>query len=235
AGNVSFRVADINPGSLDGEPRYVELPVRYPRLGGRVLLVTRTGARMRDIALRPRENLLLIEVLEGGYQVLAGGGRPTAELPVHLAIHDMLQGSRPEHRAVLHAHPTALLAFSHLPLRGKMESLMRLHPETYFHLPEHIRFIPYHIPGSEDLARATVEALENSRVAIWERHGVIATGGTFAHALDPIEILEKVAQAYMMVAPVLGSDMSGVGLSSDEIEATEEAAGRMSVDVPFDR
>ncbi|MCI0496692.1 MAG: rhamnulose-1-phosphate aldolase [Thermoplasmata archaeon] len=225
AGNVSYRLTDVESLGLEASPKFVEIEGAYPRIEGRAFLVSRTGSRFRDIAIKPRRNLLILRVERGGYRILAGEGKPTFELLSHLAIHDALKSNRPEDRAVIHTHPTCLLAFSHLPLEDHIGVLMRMSPETFHHFHEKVHFLPYELPGTEDLAAHTVAALEKTRVVVWMRHGAIATGESFSRALDPIEVLDKNAELYLKVSAVTSREMCDVGLSSDEAWETAKAMG----------
>jgi len=221
AGNISVRVPDLPPGEFDVGP-LIDIEARYPLLAGRSVLVTRSGSRMRDIAEDPKNNMILVKVEYGAYSLLAGEGKPTSEMSIHLAVHDMLLTSRPENKAVIHAHPTDLLAFCHLGINDVAGTLYRMHPETYFRVPDGIEFVDYNVPGSDDLAEATVAALESSRVAIWDRHGAISTGETLSDCLDIIEVVNKAASIYLRAVSA-GAHGPAVGLTEEQVQMTRQA------------
>jgi len=225
AGNISVRVPDLPPEEFDVGP-LIEIDTRYPLLAGRAVLVTRSGSRMRDIAEDPRNNMLLVKVEYGAYSILAGEGKPTFEMPIHLGVHDMLLTSRPENKAVIHAHPTDLLAFCHLGINDIAGTLYKIHPESYFSIPDGIELVDYNVPGSDELAEATVSALESSRIAIWNRHGAISTGGTLSDCLDVMEIVNKAASIYLR-AVTAGAHGPAIGLSEEQIEMTLQARDGM--------
>lgn len=46
-------------------------------------------------------------------------------------------------------------------------------PETKAFCPRGLGIIPYELPSSVQLADATIEALNDYDVAMWEKHGVL--------------------------------------------------------------
>ncbi len=226
AGNISVRVPDLSPEEFDVGP-LIESDSRYPLLAGRAVLVTRSGSRMRDIAEDPKNNMILVKVEYGAYSILAGEGRPTYEMPIHLSVHDMLLTSRPENKAVIHAHPTDLLAFCQLGINDISGTLYKVHPEAYFHVPDGIEVVDYLVPGSDELAEASVAALESAHIAVWNKHGAISTGETLSDCLDVIEIVNKAAAIYLS-AVTAGAHGPAVGLSEEEIEITLAARDSLS-------
>jgi rhamnulose-1-phosphate aldolase len=77
--------------------------------------------------------------------------------------------------------------------------LWSMHPETILFVPKGLGFIPYEIPGTSGIADATAKALEDHPVALWEKHGILATGTTVTDAFDLIDLLAKSARIYFMV------------------------------------
>jgi rhamnulose-1-phosphate aldolase len=209
AGNLSLRLEEL-PEGCRGIPEKgtVTLPVPVPELGGSYLLLTRAGSRMREIAQNPRPHLVLLKVHDDGERaaVLAGSEELTSELPAHLAAQRMLKTTRPELKAVLHAHPPGLIALCHIRQFEQKDfvigTLFRMLPEAKALLPERFVALPYTRPGSIELARATAEALRTHRLVLWEGHGVTAVGATLSEALDRIEVLEKAAGIYLKVLAV---------------------------------
>src|SRR5947208_1034863 len=72
------------------------------RLSNGLLLVTPCGVSKVDV----REDDLLVVTSDG--RAVAGVGRPSSELGMHLRIY----ARRPEIRAVVHAHPPTATAFA---------------------------------------------------------------------------------------------------------------------------
>jgi rhamnulose-1-phosphate aldolase len=128
---------------------------------------------------------------------------PTSELPAHLAIHGMLLERKPQHTTVIHTHATELIALTHIKEFTSSEKINKLlwamHPETAMFVPEGTGFVPYSVPGTQEIAEATVKELENHPMVIWEKHGVFATGHSVTEAFDIIDIMSKSAKIFFMV------------------------------------
>ena len=57
--------------------------------------------------------------------------------------------------------------------------------------------IPYKLPGSVELAEATIQALEKQDVAMWEKHGVFAIDMDIISAFDQVDVMNKAALIYI--------------------------------------
>ncbi|NMB36807.1 MAG: rhamnulose-1-phosphate aldolase [Bacteroidales bacterium] len=223
-GNISCNVSQFKEFFEGISPLSVELDggVDVPALAGALLLVTGTGTRMRDVASDPMANMAVIRICDDGrhYVIVAERPvRPTSELPSHLAIHNYFLQSGSSCRAVIHTHPTELVAMSHhAPFLEKdvLGTLLRsMIPETYIFCPKGVGIVPYVLPGSNKLAENTLEQLHSHDVVIWEKHGVLAVGEDPVEAFDKIDILNKSAQIYMS-AQAMG--FTPAGLTQDQME-----------------
>jgi L-fuculose-phosphate aldolase len=121
-----------------------------------------------------------------------GPHRPSSELPFHRAIY----AARPDLRAIVHAHPVALVAFS----------VCRRVPETKV-LPATWRvcgtvgFAPYALPGSDALGRSIAETFaQGHNCVVLENHGVVTAGGTLQEAFERFETLEFCAKTHIKAA-----------------------------------
>ncbi|MEO0080038.1 MAG: class II aldolase/adducin family protein [candidate division WOR-3 bacterium] len=192
AGNFSIRLAD--PPRFTG--RIINLPGHFAGLARQVILMKRAGARMRDIARRPESGVCLLKIGPDGTkgQILPPDAIPTSELPSHLASHELLIRQRPEQNALLHTHPTELIALTDAvrsPAR-LLELLAGAHAESQT-VMRRTGIVGRFNPGTTRLAQATARALLQHDVVIWPGHGVIAAGHDLRSALDLIEILNKLA------------------------------------------
>ena len=70
-------------------------------------------------------------------------------------------------------------------------------PETKAFCPLGLGIIPYKLPGSVELADATLQELDDYDVVLWEKHGVFAQGLDVMDAFDQIDVLVKSAKIYI--------------------------------------
>ena len=164
------------------------LSLREP--GGDVWI---TPSRLDKGALR-RDDIVCIRA--GGH--IEGACEPSSELPIHQEI----RKRRPELAGIVHAHPTALVAFS----------LVHQVPNTrLFHQARHVcgavGFAPYELPGSEALGNRVADCFaEGYNCVILENHGVVTAGETFQEAFHRFETLEFTAKT-IIKARLLGGDI----------------------------
>ncbi len=149
------------------------------RLGRGRLLVTPSG--VAKAALRPAD---LLVVSEAG-EKLRGRGRPTSELPMHLAAY----AARPDAEAVVHAHPITAVA---LTVAGAPPPDALL-PEAAVVLGP-LAVAPFATPGTGEVPASIASLLPSHDVLLLERHGALALGRTLGEAADRMEILERVAR-----------------------------------------
>jgi rhamnulose-1-phosphate aldolase len=226
AGNLSVEVTELVRSEELDPPRYAEVPgaIAQAELAGRCFFVTATGARLRELADRATRCMLLVRIEEdlGGYRVLwggEGGSQATSELPAHLEVHGFLRKNRSPYRAVVHTHPTHLIALTHIePLarEGGLDRLLwSMHPEVKVVLSDGVGFAPYRCPGTDELAAATVEALRDRRLCLWEQHGCVAVGRDVFEAFDLIDTANKAAEIYLLCR---GAGQEPKGLSPEQLD-----------------
>lgn len=116
-----------------------------------------------------------------------GSHKPSSELPFHKAIYAI----RPELKAIIHAHPAALVAFS--IARKAPDTKITAH--TYSVCGE-VGFAPYGCPGSEELGQKIANEFKNPRynAVIMENHGVVLGGIDMMDAYRRFETLEWCCQ-----------------------------------------
>ncbi len=185
-------------------------------LAGNVFYVTGTGKRMRYVAQEPFENGSLIRIAEDGlsYEIIAKESiNPTSELPSHLMMHNFMRASGKDTKVVLHTHPTDLIGLTHCTPFMESEKITRLLwsmiPECRIIVPRGIGIVPYEIPGTIELARATIKQLEKHDVVFWEKHGILAVGEDIIECFDAIDTLSKSAQIFFS-ARMAGFDPLGM-------------------------
>ena len=121
-------------------------------------------------------------------------GRPTCELPMHLAIFR----ARPDVNAIVHTHAMWSSAYC---ISGK--SIPLVLAEQYVHLGGEVKCADYAPVASKDLGEFVVSALENKNAALMRNHGAVTVGATLDEAFIRAAFLECVAQK-AFVATLLG-------------------------------
>lgn len=210
AGNISVNISHLATprflSAFESQP-VIQFEATYPALSGQLFILTGAGTRMRDVAKNPEENLCFVMINGSGtgyHQFCQKSGiksqEPTSELPTHMAIQEMLVRNRPEFKAVVHTHAHELVSLTQIPQFTTKKTLNRLlwsmHPESVIFVPRGIGFVPFTLPGTGKIAKATVKALEKHDILVWEKHGVIAVGKNAAEAFDTIDILTQSARIF---------------------------------------
>jgi rhamnulose-1-phosphate aldolase len=221
AGNISVRLAaeDLAESCSSQNELLIPLTKRFQEIGGNFFLVTGTNTRMRDVAARPMENMIIIRLSDDGtgYYILPPDCetslRPTSELSTHLDIHSMIARRKMQQRVVIHTHATELVALTHIKELCNEHQLNKvlwgMHTETKVFVPAGAGFIPYGLPGSTAIGEATVKVLEKHDFALWEKHGVFAIGKTPSETFDLIDIMTKAASVYFLCRSA-GHDPEGL-------------------------
>lgn len=206
-GNITVNITDL----VDDDVRSMEpisdaigIGETLPHLKGCYFFCKGTQKRMRDLARHPMDNGSVIRILDdcASYVIIADNAvMPTSELPSHLLVHDSLVEKGSAYRATLHTHPIELVAMSHNRAFLKKDVLTTLLwsmiPETKAFCPLGLGIVPYEVPGSNELAQATLKELDDYDVVLWEKHGVFAKGLDIMDAFDQVDVLSKSAKIYI--------------------------------------
>lgn len=218
-GNITVNVtewADDEVRALPAISDRFPIGVTLPNLKGGYFYCKGTQKRMRDLARRPMENGSIIRICEdcASYVIIADNAvMPTSELPSHLSVHNELIGKGSPYKASLHTHPIELVAMSHNRefLKKDVAStlLWSMIPETKAFCPRGLGIIPYTLPGSTELAEATIRELSDYDVVMWEKHGVFAVDEDIMAAFDQVDVLNKSAQIYI-AAKNMGFEPEGM-------------------------
>ena len=172
---------------------------------------------MRDLARDPMANGSIIRILDdcASYVIIADQAvMPTSELPSHLSVHNYLLAKGSPYRASLHTHPIELVALSHNKKFMEKDVATRLLwsmiPETKAFCPRGLGMVPYMLPGSVELADATIRAIDDDYdVVMWEKHGVFAVDTDIMSAFDQVDVLNKSALIYI-AAKNMGFEPDGM-------------------------
>lgn len=218
-GNITLNITEYIDDEIKALPAIGEVKQigkTLPFLKGCCFFCKGTQKRMRDLARWPMENGSIIRILDdcASYVIIADQPvMPTSELPAHLAVHNYLLEKGSPYRASLHTHPIELIAMTHnkrfLQKDVATNLLWSMIPETKAFCPLGLGIIPYELPGSVDLADATIRALSDYDVAMWEKHGVFAVDVDIMSAFDQVDVLNKSALIYI-AAKNMGFDPDGM-------------------------
>jgi len=146
---------------------------------------------------------------------IEGRHKPSSEYPFHKAIYE----ARPGIKAVVHAHPPALVSFS----------IVRQIPDTNV-IPQArnicgpIGYATYELPGSEVLGDVIAKEFEKGfNAVIMENHGTVVGGKDLGDAFQRFETLEFCART-IIYGNIIGTPKY---LTDDQIEEFEEQIPRL--------
>lgn len=226
AGNISVFVRELRNLAEEFTARgELILPVSLPELANCWLVLTGTGRRLRDVSKYPEQNLVVLHIQANGGQAVwyaATNLHPSSEWNSHLAVHaDNVRRREVNYHALVHAQPHYLTYLSHHPdyaTSAKLSNrLLRWEPETIVTFPEGLGLIPFQVPGSAILMEHTVNFLQDYRLVVWQKHGVMARSEKSAsNAADLIEYAETAAR-YETLNLRLG--MPAYGLTNNEVRS----------------
>lgn len=156
------------------------------RLSPDTFLISGSGIALAD--LTPDDFVLCS--LDGTHR--AAKRRPSLETPLHAATYRV----RPDVGAVLHASPlhATLAASSDLELNPNL-----IVDSAYY--VRAVRRVPYHPPGSTELAAAVTDVVPGADVLLLDNHGALTVGGSLADAVTRMEALELLAHLHVLAAP----------------------------------
>ncbi len=168
------------------------------RLGEDRLLTTPSGVHK---GLMEADQIITVD-LQG--RVLAGEGRPTSEIRMHLLAYEL----RPEVAAVVHAH----LPYATACTLAGIDLLEPILPEVVITLGG-IPTAPYATPGTEEVPAAIRDYLRQYDAILLSRHGAMTVGWDVRDAYNKMEKLEHTARV------VLAARLQGVLSPLPEAEA----------------
>ncbi|MDA3816182.1 MAG: class II aldolase/adducin family protein, partial [Prolixibacteraceae bacterium] len=134
---------------------------------------------------------------------IEGKHKPSSEFPFHKAIYEI----RPELKAVIHAHPPALVSFS---IAHTIPDTNVIPQAKYVCGP--IGYAPYALRGSDELGDSIANVFkENYKAVIMENHGTVVGGSDMGDAFQRFETLEFSARTI-----INGKTIGEVKALSDE-------------------
>jgi L-fuculose-phosphate aldolase len=152
---------------------------------GSLVAVTPTGAAL-DL-LTPEQ----IAVVDLDGEQVDGDLRPTSELGLHLGVYRRYGAG-----AVVHTHPPYATALSCV-----LDELPVIHYQLLA-LGGPVRVAPYATFGTDELAEATLDALEDRAAALMASHGAIAHGPDLDTAMAQSALLEWGCTLYWRAAAI---------------------------------
>lgn len=203
AGNIScyfgwdIPVVDIFP---EAEPFPLAAPV--PELAGGTIIGTGSGRRLREVFQAPEANLAAVTISADGSSAIMYTSpkrlfaRLTSEFNSHLAVHrDRVAREHTAFHALVHAQPVHLTYLSHIARYQEdaylNQHILRWEPEGICQIPAGVGFLPFAVPGSDELMQANVAKLRTHQIVLWAKHGVMARSDTSVKkACDLIEYAE---------------------------------------------
>lgn len=122
----------------------------------------------------------IVHVLPDGK--VEGRHPASSEFPFHRNIYNL----RPDLKAIVHAHPVALVAFSISGVTPNNRLLAKARAVC-----GEVGFAPYALPGSIQLGKNIAEVFaEGYHCVLLENHGVVIGGTSFKEAFERFETLE---------------------------------------------
>jgi len=148
---------------------------------GELALVSATGSWVPELR---KEQVSVCRVATGEW---INGVKPSMESTFHLTI----MRNRPEVNVVLHCqsiYATTVACMKNKPVDFNVTA------ELPCHCGREIAMVPYFRPGSPELAKAVVEAMQHHNSVMLEKHGQVFVGKNFKEAIEKAEFLEMACE-----------------------------------------
>ncbi|NBK25934.1 MAG: class II aldolase/adducin family protein, partial [Spirochaetia bacterium] len=123
---------------------------------------------------------------------------PKLKLSIETEMHRLILVAREDCKAIVHAHPTYVSAFSAMQKNNTCAINTKLIAESFYILEEPV-LVPYRLMGTEGLAQQAAFASYEHDVLVLENHGAVALGRSMLEAFDKMELLERAAQMTVIV------------------------------------
>ena len=220
-GNLSYLLYDEDiEGYLDTDKVIRNIPMTFDAtaIKGKVFLVTGTGKYFKNVEKDPEHNLGIVRIAKDGTtaELLWGykdGGKFTSEFPAHMMSHISRLAVDPEHRVVMHSHPTYTIAMNTVcPVddRDFTHKLWQSNTEAVVVFPDGVGVLPWMVCGGREIAVATSEKMKKYDVTVWAHHGIFVSGTTFDEAFGLCHTIEKSAEIAVKVRSVSHSKLQTI-------------------------
>lgn len=210
-GNISYLIKEEEVASvldIHHVTRTISLDFPVVELANKYFIVTGSGKYFKNVKEHPEHCLGIIRVQSNGNSVellwgLEGDAKPTSELASHFMSHIVRLKQAPDHRVIMHTHTTNIIAmtFTHeLDEKSFSKTLWKMCTECIVVFPEGVALLPWMVPGTNAIGKATAEKMSDYRLVIWPHHGIFGAGSSIDEAFGLIETAEKAAQVYSIVS-----------------------------------
>ena len=122
-----------------------------------------------------------------------GGDKPSKEAPLHLGIYR----ERADAGAIVHLHSTYATVLSCLADTDPQDAMAPITPYLMMRVGR-VPMVPYHPPGSDELAEAVRAMAASNRAVLMANHGFVVAGKTFEDAVFNAEELEENAKLLVL-------------------------------------
>lgn len=208
-GNISYLLDEKEVGQyLNLKKVLREIPTGFDAsaLVGKIFIVTGTGKYFKNVQKDPETNLGIVRIGADGTtaELLWGykdGGKFTSEFPAHMMSHIARLAVDPQHRVVMHSHPTYTIAMNTICSTDEKvftHTLWQSNTEAVVVFPDGVGVLPCMVCGTTEIGEATAAKMKDFRLVVWTNHGIYGTGKNMDEAFGLIETVEKTAQIYML-------------------------------------
>lgn len=140
---------------------------------------------------------------------IEGEGFPSSESLMHGAVY----ATRPDVRAVVHAHPVHASAMA-----VRREAIPAFVDEQVVYLGGAVEVSAYAPAASEQLAENAVASLGERRAVLLANHGTLTVGRDPDDALEMTRLTERLAQIWLAASSRAGAHLLPVDIVKAEIE-----------------
>ena len=170
------------------------------RLDEKRMVITPSG--MDYLKLSP-EDIVIVDIETGTAQ---GRWKPSVETPLHAAI----LRARPDANAIIHTHSTYACAVA--AARSEIPPIL---DELAQIVGGSVRTARYALPGSPELVRHVLDALNGRNAVLLANHGAVCLGPDMEKAFLTCLVVEKAALAFIHARALGGA----IPLDDADVEA----------------